>query len=262
VNTITLRSCRPADTTVHLSFRRDGQKISPGLRKEHGPVVNGGDSARIEQKPAFEAIFKFGLRLAVVILCMACVTSLHADILAVGGTINQATQDGTGPAVNNPTLNAIMDGASYTAVFDFTGSVLSPGTYNLTGSSVLLSVAGIGPIESQFGFVSLTDARSGSFAQFSILACLATGSGCNQGNELDLNFMIPLGNLSDQNVAAQAISGLLPFDLLEDDGATDIQGVVTSYSYTSASPIPEPSAFLLLGSSLVGIRLIRVKRRP
>jgi hypothetical protein len=46
---------------------------------------------------------------------MACVTSLHADTLTIGGAINQSTQDGTGPAVNNPSLNNISDGDSTTS---------------------------------------------------------------------------------------------------------------------------------------------------
>ncbi len=121
-----------------------------------------------------------------------------------------------------------MDGAAYTVNLSFAGLINSPGTYDLTGSGALLNFPAAGATENNFDFISLTVAQSGSFNQVSILACLTTGSGCNQGNELDLNFMIPAASLNVMNVAAQNISGLLPLDLLEDDGVTDIQGSVTA----------------------------------
>jgi hypothetical protein len=52
---------------------------------------------------------------------------------------------------------------------------------------------------------------------------------------------VPSPNPSDQNVAPQKIPGLLPLDLLEDDGVT--------------SPVaaPEPASFVILGSGLIAL---------
>lgn len=198
--------------------------------------------------------------------CLACVPSLRADAVTITGIINQAIEDGTGPAVNNPSLNDIHDGAAYTVNVGFSGSIGAPGTFNLNGLSVLFSVPSAGSIENSFNSVSLTVAQFGAFDQISILACLTTGSACNQGNELDLNFMILAADLSGQNVAAKGIPGLLPLDLLEDDGVTDIHGLITNYSYASASAVPEPSGttFVLTGliaAGLIGARW-RSQNRP
>lgn len=200
--------------------------------------------------------FRFGLGL-VALVCMACVTPLRADTLTIGGTINQSIEDGTGPAVNNADLNKILDGDSYIFSLIFAGSITSPGTYDITGSDVLFSVPGRGVVEDSFNSVSLTIAQFGNFAQFSVLACLTTGSACNQGNELALNFMIPFANLNDQNITGQGVPNLLPLDLLEDDGVTDIHGLVTEYSYTG---VPEPSAIVFVGSGLILVVLKRHKQ--
>lgn len=206
-----------------------------------------------------ETRFKLTLGLVIVHLSMACVTLLHADTLTIGGTINQSTQDGTGPAVNNPSLNSILDGDFYNVNLSFAGSITSPGTYDLTGFNLLFSDPAANVSETSFNSVSVTVAQSGAFDRVSMLACLSTGSACNQGNELDLNFMIPAANLNGQNIVAQGIQNLLPLDLLEDDGVTDIHGLTTSYSYTSASPVPEPKSFVLAASVLVAIVLKRRK---
>ncbi len=194
------------------------------------------------------------------------VASLRADTVTVAGTINQSIQDGTGPAVNNPSLNNILDGAAYTASLGFTGSITAPGTYDLTGSSLLFSVPSAGAAENAFNAVSLTVAQSGGLDEISILGCLVTGSACNQGNELDLSFAISSTDLNTQNVFAQEIPGLLPLDLLEDDGVTDIHGLATNYSYASASPVPEPagSAFAAAGLIVAGLIFakLRAKDRP
>ena len=57
----------------------------------------------------------------------------RADLIPFSAAISQSTEDGTGPAVNNPSLNAIQDGDLYTAVAVFAGSIHDSGTYNLTG---------------------------------------------------------------------------------------------------------------------------------
>ena len=43
-----------------------------------------------------------------------------ADTITFGGAIAQSTQDGTGPAANNPDLNNIEDGDLYVVTLDFT----------------------------------------------------------------------------------------------------------------------------------------------
>jgi hypothetical protein len=84
----------------------------------------------------------------------------------------------------------------------------------------------------------------------SVLACLTTGSGCDQGNQLDANFQVLAADLNSQNALAVGLDQPHPLDLLEDDGVTDIHGNITSYSYTSQSPVPEPSYLALLGLML------------
>jgi hypothetical protein len=121
-------------------------------------------------------------------------------------------------------------------------------------------VPAAGAVESAFDSVSVTITQSGVSDQISLFACLSTGSGCNQGNELSLSFMILAANLNNQNVAALGIPNLLPFDLLEDDGVTDIQGSITSYSYTSTSPVPEPASCVLAAFGFVAAALKSIRR--
>jgi hypothetical protein len=100
--------------------------------------------------------------------------------------------------------------------------------------------------------------------EFSVLACLTTGSGCVFGNELDLNFMIPSGSLDSASAVAESVPLLTPLDLLEDDGTTDIQASVTSYAYSYSStppppppPVSEPGSAFLLGIGLAMTTLLR-----
>ena len=206
-------------------------------------------------------IVKLRLGLIALFLCIGNVTELRASTITIGGIITQSIQDGTGPSVNNPDLNNIPDGALFTVTLTFNGFINSPGTFDLTGFPVRFSVAAAGAFEDGFDLASLTVAQSGGFDQVSFFGCLTAGSGCNQGNELDLSFMVPSGQLSGQNVAAQAIPGLLPLDLLEDDGVTDIHGLITDYSFTPASAVPEPSPFVLSAFGGLLIALARVRRR-
>ena len=165
--------------------------------------------------------------------------------ITFGGKITQSTQDGTGPALNNPTLNNIGDLESFLVVLGFPGSIASPGTYALT--SLTFNDPTAAANETSFGVISLTITANGGFDEFSLLGCLTTGGGCLAGNQLDANFKIPIAALNSQGVAATGLDQPHPLDLLEDDGTTDIQGSITSYSYA-----PEPSPVFLVRLGLRG----------
>ena len=191
-----------------------------------------------------------------------------ADQIVFGGLITQSTQDGTGPAVNNPALNHILDGDVYDVTLGFAGSITSPGTYTLTGATLLFSDLSAPATEGSFSSASLSVVTDGGFYDLSLLGCLSTGSGCLLGNELAANFQIPMAGLNSTNVAAHAIPGLSPsLDLLEDDGVTDIQGSVTKYSYSGATATPEPSAivplviFALLGWMRLRSQQMRIMKQ-
>jgi hypothetical protein len=189
-----------------------------------------------------------------------------ADTITFNGAIIQSTQDGTGPAVNNPSLNNILDGDTYAITLDFAGSITSPGTFDLTGAHLTFSDPAAPAGEAGFNSTSLTVTGNGSFDDISLLGCLTTGTGCIFGNELDANFRIPATGLNARAIPAQPISALFPLDLLEDDGATDIHGSVSAYSYLRESPVPEPSAILpvfslwTLLTGVAGLRTWRTKQ--
>lgn len=187
------------------------------------------------------------------LLLFGMVRLATADAITIGGVITQSTSDGTGPAANNPSLNNILDGDLYSITVGFAGSITSPGTYPLASPTLLFSDSSAAASESSFGSVSLSVTADGSSYDLSLLGCLTTGGGCLLGNELDLNFSIPIAGLNSQNVTAQAISGFQPLDLLEDDGVTDIHGSVTQYSYAGRpAAVPEPGSGWLLGLILAG----------
>ena len=185
---------------------------------------------------------------------------LSADQIKLSGNITQSTSDGTGPAVNNPTLNNINDGDAYTLLFNFSGSISGPGTYDLTGGSLVFADPTAPAVESDFSTISLTVTPDGSNDDISAMACLATGGGCLSGNSLSLDFAIAASSLNSLNIPASPIPVLYPLDLLEDDGTTDIHGTVTNYSYlgsSTVSPTPEPTSMLLFGSGLLAVALKR-----
>jgi len=209
----------------------------------------------------------YGVPLGIGLFFMA--PSALADTFSIAGAITQSTQDGTGPAVNNPSLNNIRDGDSYTLLLTFSGSITGPGTYALPGGSLTFVDSAAPATETAFGnfvcagqngLACLTVTPDGNFDDISMLACLTTGSGCLTSNQLALNFRIPAASLNSQNVAAAAVNKFTPFDLLEDDGVTDIQGTVAKYSYTGVSSVPEPSSMFLLLP--IAAWLLRSTRRP
>jgi hypothetical protein len=178
-----------------------------------------------------------------------------ADTVTFGGKITQSTQDGTGPASNNLTLNNIKDFQDYTVTLGFFGSITATGTYNLTGASLTFSDPVAPASESSFGTITLVISAAGAFDDLTLKGCLTTGVfGCDGGNQLSAIFRIPSVGLNSQNVPAIGLDQPHPLDLLEDDGVTDIHGSITGYSYTgSVSTVPEPSFAGLLVCVLVGL---------
>ena len=193
----------------------------------------------------------------IALACCGLAVAASASTISFGGAIIQSTQDGTGPAVNNPSLNNIQDLQAYTVTIAFAGSISAPGTYNLTGSSLMFSVPAAPATESAFAFISLTVTANGGFDDLSLLACLTTGSGpCPPfvGNGMTANFRIAAAMLNSQNVTAIGLDQPHPLDLLEDDGSTDIHGSITSYSYTgSVNAVPEPCSAILLVCGFIGL---------
>src|SRR5260370_1398717 len=156
--------------------------------------------------------------------------------------------------MNNLPLNNIKDLQAYTVTLIFPGSITMPGTYNLTGSSLKFNDPTAPASEMSFGSITLSIVLNAGFDQFSLLGCLTTGMSCAAGNQLDGNFKILSTMLNSQNVAAIGLDQPHPLDLLEDDGTTDIQGSITSYSYNGpTSAVPEPSATVLLGCALAAL---------
>jgi hypothetical protein len=204
---------------------------------------------------------KIVLALSLALLGAAGVAPLRADTVTMTGLITQSVLDGTGPAIDNPDLNQIVDGAFYIVRLNLPNAISAPGTYDLTGSDMFFRVETAGATETGFNSISLSIEQTGSFDNVSLLGCLSTGSGCNLGNELDLNFRIPSASLNAISAQALAIPGLVPFDLLEDDGATDIQGSIANYSYTQTAPAPEPSPLVMMGAGMILTGLAGAWRR-
>ncbi len=154
----------------------------------------------------------------------------------------------------------MSDGDSYLVTLDFTGDITAQGLFQLTDASSLDTSANVP--ESGFGPpLSIDVASDGSNFDFSVLACLITGAACNQGNFLAANFSIPAASLNAQDVTAAGIPTLLPFELIEDDGSTDIHGNVDKYSYSgNAAPSPEPAPAILLCASFAALAALRKVR--
>jgi len=183
-----------------------------------------------------------------------------ADSIVFQGSISQSTADGTGPAVNNASLNNISDGDTFTVSIDFPGSVTSSGTFPFSGATVIFTDTTAGVAETNFGVSSFTVSADGVLDDVSFSGCLLSGSGCLLGNVLSANFAIAAASLNSQNVAASTIFGLSPaLDLLEDDGTTDIQASVGLYSYHGvATSIPEPSTLPTIIAGIAALVVIWV----
>jgi hypothetical protein len=170
-----------------------------------------------------------------------------------GGLISQSS-DGT--AVNNDSLNQIDDGDAYEVMLNSLNPIVSPGLYNTPDLTLSFVDLTAGVSETAFSSVSLSIIADGSFFDISVQGCLSTGSGCNVGNELDANFRIANTDLQSASAAASLIPGLFPsLHLFEDDGLTDIQGSVMSFSNAS---VPEPSA---IGLITTGFAALIIRKR-
>jgi hypothetical protein len=190
---------------------------------------------------------------------LALAKTAVAGTITFSGLISQSTADGTGPAVNNPALNNIMDGDNYVATINSQNQILSPGLYNTPDLTLSFLDAGAGVSETAFNSVSVSVIVDGSFYDISVMGCLSTGSSCNTGNELDANFRIANTDLGSSNAPAFAIPLLNPsLDLLEDDGGTDIQGSVAKFGSAS---VPEPGTIAMATIGLAGLVFAKMRRQ-
>jgi hypothetical protein len=193
--------------------------------------------------------------LAGVAICGLVGQASAGSILTFGGFITQSTADGTGPAVNNTGLNHILDGDAFTVkLISPSVSLAALTTYDLTGDSLTFSDPVAPASETSFDAISLTISADGIFDDFSLLGCLTTGSGCAFGNQLDANFKILATDLTSAGAGAIGLDQPHPLDLLEDDGITDIQGSISSYSN---STVPEPDLAAEVGCLLAGLAAAR-----
>jgi hypothetical protein len=119
-----------------------------------------------------------------------------AGTIVIGGQITQSTQDGTGPAVNNSSLNNILDSQVYLVTLAFAGSITGPGLYDLTGASLTFSDPSAPASESSFGSITFTVGAAGALDDLTLMGCLTTGTSCGLGNQLSLIFQIPAASLN------------------------------------------------------------------
>ena len=168
-------------------------------------------------------------KLWLLILLSTSCAYLSADTITIDGLITQSTPDGTGPATFNPSLNNIQDQQAYTLTLEIPAVIGVPGFYNLNGSSLAFEVPDAPAEETAFDAISLSITSSAGVDTFSLSACI-TGQDCSTGNMVTANFSIPAIGLSESNVAAMGLDQPHPFELLEDDGVTDIQASIVQYA--------------------------------
>lgn len=186
-----------------------------------------------------------------VVLALACLL-----VFAIGATADTITLSGSlfsvslGPAAFNPSLNGAQFGDQFIVQFTVTPPLASPGVYAITSASFTDLTASA--TETGIDTGTLNISASGSDFVFSGFACVQAGN-CSTGNELDLNFSVPQSLLLSA-ASTTSVPGLKDFELLEDDGATDLIGSLTSYQ-----TVPEPSSALLLFSGITAI-FVFVKR--
>jgi PEP-CTERM motif len=184
------------------------------------------------------------------------VCAAYGGSITVTGVVTQDPADAGATAVANPSLNNVLDGDPFTVTLNFSGDITAAGgPFTLT--SLLFSDPTAGASEGAFTSGSMTITQVSGMDQFSVLGCLVDPVSCFQGNELDLNFQIPTAGLNQTGLSAQFIPALLPLDLLEDGGGTEIQGSLSGYSYASTAQVPEPSTMLLFAASLAGLLVPR-----
>jgi hypothetical protein len=189
-------------------------------------------------------------------LLTLCLTGFaHAGSITLTGIVTQSTADSMVPAMSNPSLNNIADGDLFKITMNFAGLIGAPSSTSLSYVAFADTTNAGG--ENAFISGKLVITQSAGVDQFFMLACLVDQNTCQQGNQLALNFALPQAQLQFGSATPQTIPGLLPMDLLEDSGSTDIQGTLTTYAFReSAAPTPEPTAFALTGLSLIGLAVL------
>jgi len=191
-----------------------------------------------------------------VLLLCAISARAFATTITIGGFITQSTMDGTGPATANPSLNDIVDAQAFNLTLNSTTVINGAGLYDLTGSSLVFSVPDASASETNFDAISLSLIADGAFTDFSLLACIS-GAECSSGNALTANFQILTSMLNGSGVAATGLDQPHPLDLLEDDGTTDIQGSINTYSGTTNAVVtPEPASGSLLAVGLYAMAMV------
>ena len=199
---------------------------------------------------------RFGASILLLGLC----TGARASTLTVTGTITQSTMDGTGPAVHSPALNDIVDGQTFQVTLISATPISAPGFYDLTGSSLVFAVPSAAASEGKFGATSLSLTEDGGYLDFSLYGCLADAD-CSIGNALSASFSIPAGSLGGTSVAAIGLDAPHPFELLEDDGVTDLHGSISTFSNTALVTTPEPASGVLMATALLGSAALACFRR-
>jgi hypothetical protein len=126
-------------------------------------------------------------------------------------------------------LNNIQDLQLYTLTLEIPTAISVPGIHNLAGSSLLLEVPDAPAEETAFDTITLSITSNVGIDEFSLSASIV-GEDCSTGNEATANFSIPDFGLNDSNVAAVGLDEPHPFELLEDDGVTNIQASIVTYS--------------------------------